>query len=142
MNSQMPDPVQEELIREKIRRFKPIPTFEFLLVLTFMLFTIMLVVFPRFFGEAEGLDAYRILQSIGGERFWSIVFFLVGTLNGVAVLRNYITLRRVGLVLSAFVFTAFFINFMQDFPNFSTVLYLALVITCLFGLFEVRRTEL
>jgi hypothetical protein len=133
--------MDDEQIKKRIRKFKPVPTFEFLIVLVFMAYTVLLAFYPKLFEINNGRD-YVVFDYISNELGWSVIFFFTGFLNGLAVIKNSKMFRRIGLIIAACIWMVFFLNFMNTFPNFSTLLYLSFFIACFVALFEVNRTEL
>ncbi len=101
----------------------------------------MFFAFTELFEEQNHafLSAYpQLMPQIG----WAIVVFFAAMVKVVGLLLNNIHIRRIGLVLSGMIYTAFSIGFATAFPNISTGLFAILAMMCFMNMTQVRHTEL
>lgn len=118
---------QLEALTEKIEKAEDpiaLPLFEIFITLFSVTVSILLFLEPNMIqGGADSGNIYENLSRIMPQPFWAFWFFIGGITKTLGLLLNNLTLRLVGLVVSAALYGIMTVCYVMDFPNFSTILF-------------------
>lgn len=120
---------------------RPIPLFEVCITLFSIYLSIMFFIFAELF-EEQNHAFYTHIRQLMPQIGWAIAVFVAAMTKVIGLLLNNVHIRRIGLVMSGMIYTAFSIGFATAFPNISTGLFAILAVMCFMNMTQVRSTEL
>lgn len=125
--------------------FKPIPVFEVYLSTFSILITIMLFWFPSLMHQAASRDAenlYGHLLGIMPQYWWAFAFAITALLKALGLMFRFNSMRIVGLLFSAILYSIITFFFIIDSPNIGSVQFGCLTVFSILAMFVVKHTAI
>ena len=120
---------------------KSIPIMEIMTAFYFLYLAVVMFLFPELIGSDKSAF-YENIAAILPPATWGFLVFFIGLTMAIGLYTNRSAVRTFGLLLAATVYLVFALAFARSFPNFSTGLYLLLMLAALSAIATVKRTEL